>query len=185
MTLQYKLTETDFLQYHLFQASYSDRIKRQRRKSWLLLSIGFLSLSFIFYVSGKTGIARTMTYYFLILGLLVLFFYPLYQRGYYKKYYIKYIADSHKNSIGQICNVSFLDDIIETKDITGEYKINLSVIENVSETKDHFYLKMKTGGYFIIPKSQLANVNDLKVYLKQLCDRLSIRFIDDTNWRWK
>lgn len=181
MTLNYTLTENDFLQHQLFIASKTGRIKQQRTKTWLIFSAALLLLSLMFYQSSNTA----MTYYFLIFGLIVLCFFPLYQRRYYKNHYQKFIAETYKNRFGQTANINFTDECIETSDITGESKINLGEIENTTETSDYFYLKMKTGGHLIIPKQKLDNIGNVRQELKELCSKLSIEFLDDLKWRWK
>ena len=86
MTFTYILTENDFLQNQLFVASKSKRVKKQRIKSWITVSLVFLVLSFLFYESGNT----IMTYYFLGLGILAVCLYPFYLKWFYKRYYKKY-----------------------------------------------------------------------------------------------
>ncbi len=130
MTLQYQLDENDLLQCHLFVASKSDRIKSQRIKSCLIYSVAFLLLSLLFYQSHNMW----LTYYFLIFGFLWLCFYPLYQKWFYKRYYKRIIAETKTGKINQTANVSFTNDHIETNDITGESKINLTELEKVTET---------------------------------------------------
>jgi hypothetical protein len=181
MTLNYPLTENDFLQYQLFIASKSDRIKKQRLKTWLIYSAALLLLSLMFYQSGN----KIMTYYFLILGLILLCFFPIYQKQYYKSYYEKFIRDTYKNRFGQTATVSVNESFIETSDITGESKINLTEIENTTETGDYFYMKMRSGGHLIIPKFKLTDSDNVRQELRKLCSKLSVDFIDDLHWKWK
>ena len=61
----------------------------------------------------------------------------------------------------------------------------MTQIENVTETANYFYLKIKTGGHLIIPKLKINNVDDVREELKSLCAKLSIDFITDLNWKWK
>ncbi|HMK05185.1 MAG TPA: YcxB family protein [Ferruginibacter sp.] len=181
MKLTYSLSENDFLLHQLYIASKNDRIKQQRLKSWLIYTAALLILSLLFYQSGNTF----MTNYFLIFGLVILCFFPFYQKWYHKNHYKKYIADTYKNRFGQTTNVSLNEEGIETSDATGESKINLSEIENTIETSDYFYIKMRTGGHLIIPKFKLADTDSVRQELKKLCSKLSVDYIDDLNWRWK
>jgi hypothetical protein len=181
MILTYTLDENDFLQHQLFAVTKSKRIKQQRRKSWLGISVTFLLLSLMFYQSEN----NIMACYFLLFGLTSVFFYPLYQKRHYKNHYQKYIIDAYKNRFGQLVNIELKNESIEINDITGETKINLQNIQNITETKDYFYLEVKTGGHLIIPKSQIANVDSLRELLKELCNKLSIEFISDLDWKWK
>lgn len=181
MILTYQLDQNDFLQHQLFLATKTDRIKKQRRKSWLIISGSMVLLSLILFQSNNTFLG----YYFLGFAILSLIFYPLYQRRYYKNHYAKFIADNYKNRNGETVNVTFTDTTIETSDITGESKINLSVLESVTETPDYFYPALKTGGHLIIPKSKIDDAFQLRSELKQMCEKLKIAYIEDLNWKWK
>lgn len=181
MTLTYNLDQNDFLQHQLFAASKSDRIRKKRIRSWLILSCSWLLLSLAFYQAHNTFLAN----FFLAYGIITLIFYPFYQRSYYKNHYAKFIGDTYKNRFGKTSNIMFTETAIETYDITGEAKINLTQIENVTEIVDYFYLKMKSGGHIIIPKYKINNSSEVREKLKALCDKLSIDFITDLNWKWK
>jgi hypothetical protein len=181
MTLTYTLDQNDFLQHQLFLASKTDRIKKQRRRSWLIISGSMLLLGIMFYQSNN----MLLFYYFLALGILSLIFYPLYQKRRYRNHYAKFIADTYKDRFGQNANITFSELAIETNDITGQSKINLSALKNVTETPDYFYPKLKTGEHLVIPKSKIDKVPELRNELRQLCERLGIPFIEDLNWKWK
>jgi hypothetical protein len=180
MTLTYQLDHHDFLQHQLFSASKTPRIKKKRTTTWLMLSGSILLLCVVLYQSNND-----LFYYFLAFGIITFLFYPFYERYQYKNYYTKFIADTYKNRFGQPSNVTFTDRAIEINDITGEAKINLTEIENVTETGEYFYPKLKTGGHIIIPKTKVDNITELRNELKQLCNRLNIDFIDDLHWKWK
>ncbi|MEO6232539.1 MAG: hypothetical protein ABJB11_12080 [Ferruginibacter sp.] len=181
MTLTYQLDQNDFLQHQLFLASKTDRIKKKRTKSWLIVSGAMFLLGFLFLQSDNSF----LFYYFLAFGIVTLLFYPLYQRNQYKNHYAKFIADTYKNRFGQTANIHFGENAIETNDVTGESKINLSELESITETGDYFYPGLKTGGHLIIPKLKISDVSQLRQELKQLCQRLKINFIDDIIWKWK
>ena len=181
MTLTYTLAENDFLQHQLFIASKTERIKKQRVRTWLLYTASLLFLGLIFYQSGNI----VMTYYFSIFGLIFFCFFPLYQKNYYKSHYQKFIADTYRNRIGQAGTVSLNEDSVQTSDISGESKIYLSEIENITETGDYFYIKMRISGYLILPKYKLAEPDNVRQELKKTCRKLSVDFIEDLNWRWK
>ena len=181
MSFTYSLDQNDFLQYQLFLASKTDRIKKQRIKSWLIVTGCMLLLSFMFHQSNN----QFLFYYFLIFGILTFIFYPFYQRQKYKKHYARFIAENYKNKFGQTANLKFTEFAIEANDISGETKINLTELENVTETADYFYPKLKGGTGFIIPKSKIADVDHLRTELSNLCGKLNISFVQDLNWRWK
>jgi YcxB-like protein len=181
MRLEYSLNENDFLQHQLFTASKSEHIKKKRRKSWVIVSMATLLLSFICYRNTN----NFMAYSFLALAIYTIFFYPLYLRAYYKKYYKKFIADAYKNKIGINSSISFNDTQVVIFDRTGESKINLTEIEEITETGEYIFLRMKIGESLIIPKLKIKEVNELLKELKELTEKLNIKFISDINWKWR
>lgn len=182
MELKFSLNENDFLEHQLFLASKTDRIKKQRRKSWILVTFIFFGLSVIFFQTKNT----IMVYYFLVLGIISLIFYPYYQKYHYRKHYQKYIRDTYKNRFDQIVTLKFEEDFIETSDMNGESKINYSAFEEIIEIENYFFLKLKTGGSIIIPKKlKLENIIDLKSELVQKIEKYQIKIKDELNWKWK
>jgi hypothetical protein len=181
MTLTYKLEQNDYLQLHLFVASKSARVNQNRKNTWLIFSVIMFFLCGIFYENNN----RVMFYYFLIGGVGVFISFPRYQRYYYRTYYNDVVSDIYKNRFGQIVNMKFMDNTIETSDVTGESKINLTNLENVTEAGDYFFPKLKSGGHLIIPKAQDGNTNELRNVLKEICHRFNIEFIEDLNWKWQ
>lgn len=181
MNLSYSLDQNDFLQHQLFIASKTERIRSQRTRSWLVYSACFLMLSFMFRQSHNLPLAH----YFMVCCIIFFIGYPFYQRRHYKNYYEKYISENYKNRFGKTANLSFTDDMIESSDITGESKTKLTEIENITETGAYFYPKLKTGGNIIIPKFKINNTDELRNELKNLCQRLDIKYVEDLNWKWK
>ncbi len=181
MTIIYTLNENDFLQYQLYIASKTDSIKKQRKNTWLIFSGSFLLLSFMFYQSGNTF----LTYYFLFFGIIVACFYPTFQKWYHRNHYRKYIVENYKNKLGDTGRITFKDDIIEIVERAGEFKIKLTEIENTTEIADYFFIKMNSGGHLILPKNQLDNIDNVRNGFKQICNKLSVSFIEELNWRWK
>src|SRR5438270_11178060 len=103
------------------------RIKEQRRRSWAIWSIAFLCLSFIFYQKKDLW----LTYYFLVFGILCIFFYPLYSRWYYKRHYRKHIEQTYKSRFGKEATVTIDNEYIHELAESGESKIPASEMEKV------------------------------------------------------
>ncbi len=144
--------------------------------SWSMVTLGTL-----FYQSKY----MFLTDYFLALGIISFLFYPAYQRWHDKKHYAKFIVDNYKYRFGQTTHVEFAESAIECTDITGESNINLTGIENITETGGYFDPKLITGETLIIPESKLDAVSELRMELKQICSRFKIDFIEDLQWKWK
>ena len=177
MTLEYKINEQDFLDFQLFTASKSDRINKKKRNGWILLTIGSIVIALYFYLSENTA----MTIYFGLVAIVCGLFYPKYFKWRYKKHYKTYIKENYSKRFGQVESLEINSDYIFSKDKTGEGKINLSEIERVDETDNHFFLKISTGMSLLIPKSELGNVDKLRKKFKEI----GLIINDETKWTWK
>jgi YcxB-like protein len=181
MILSYLLTEYDFLQHQLFVSSKSERIKKLRTKSLILVSSILFILSILFFQSKNNFLA----YSFLAYGVINIFLYPLYLKNHYKKHYQKFIQENYKNRFGKLSTLTLNNDSIECFDTTGNLKINLSEIEVINETGEYFYLSLKSGGNIIIPKVTSEDIDILRTGLQQITDRLKIKLNSELNWKWK
>ena len=59
-------------------------------------------------------------------------------------------------------------------------KINLSEVERVDETIDHFFLKISTGISLIIPRKELNNPDILREHLQNI----GLAINNETDWNW-
>jgi hypothetical protein len=124
-----------------------------------------------------------MSAYFLTTGILSIFFYPIYQKWYYKKHYRKFIAETYKNRFGQPEEMKFTEEWVEVKDVSGESKIKLAEVESITETGSYFYLKLRTGGDLVIPK-KIPEIDLVRLRLKELCNKFNIAYHSDRKWKW-
>jgi purine-cytosine permease-like protein len=177
MTFEFKISEQDFLDFQLFTASKSDRINKKKRNGWLFLTIGAIVVALYFYVNHNTFLSIYSGLVAIVFGL----FYPKYFKWRYKKHYKTYIKDIYSKRFGQIETIEISNDSILSKDKTGEGRINLSEIEQIDETDNHFFLKISTGISLIIPKKELNNTANLKKKFKDI----GLTLNDETNWKWE
>ncbi|MBK8807419.1 MAG: YcxB family protein [Bacteroidales bacterium] len=177
MKLEYKIIEQDFLDFQLFTASKSDRIKKKKTNSWILLTAGSIMVAFYFYFKENT----IMTIYFGLVAVACGLYFPKYFKWRYKKYFKIYIKENYSNRFGHVETIEINNDSIFSKDKTGEGKINLSEIEKIDETDNHFFLKISTGLSLIIPKRELEKTDELKSKFKDL----GLTLNNETNWMWK
>src|SRR5687768_16332003 len=153
MTLTYNLSENDYLQYLLFSATKSERIKKERKQSLITVTFSLLVISLLFYITGN----KILTYYFVAIAILCLVFYPLYLRSYYKNHYQKFLDEKSQNKLDEISTITLTENSIENFEKNCESKINLSELEEINETGQYFYLTMKMGGSLIIPKAKIED----------------------------
>jgi len=164
----------------LFMASKSEQLKKTRKKTRILFLILILLLTFIFFILNKF-----FAYILGAVGILFFIFYPNYSRLFYRKYFTK-VADTkeYQSLHGQV-DVFLTNEFIESHSVKGEMKYYFSNIENITETKDYFFLKTKTIEYLLFPKSQIENLNELKSYFKNISQEHRIDFMEEMNWKWQ
>ena len=177
------LDENDYLTYQLYTASKTPRIRRARIRGWILTTVTLLCSAYLFFESYNDFLG----YYFLVASALSLTIYPIYSRWRYKRHYKKYIKDTYMNRFGQESELEISNDVIVTKDKTGEGKINTTEIEEINEIKDFYFVKVKTGVSLIISKVK-ADSKDLEAIekaLKELADKKRIKWNVDLDWKWR
>ena len=177
MTLEYKINEQDFLDFQMFTASKSDRINKKKRNGWILLTVSSIVVALYFYLNQNTA----MTVYFGLVAIACGLFYPRYFKWRYKKHYKTYIRENYSKRFGQVETLELDNNYIFSKDKTGEGKINLSEIERIDETRNHFFLKISTGLSLLIPKKELEGIDELREKFKAI----GLAVNDETNWKWK
>jgi YcxB-like protein len=181
MTLKYCLSADDYLQHQLYIASTTKRIKRKRRQGLIVVVLAFTASTALFYETDN----KLLTYYFAALSILSLVFYPFYLRNHYKKHYQKFIFDTYKERFDKYATIVFKEETLETFDETGEAKLNYSVFKEIIETSNHIFIKVRTGGGLIIPKSEAEDLENIILTLKTLADRMKIRYMEKLDWKWR
>lgn len=181
MTLHYTLTEDDYLQHQLFIASKTRRIKVRRWQSWIIVVVALIVLTIFFIGTGNTVMAYSVG----VFGIFTVVFYPFYLRDHYRRHYQKFISDTYKERFGEYSTIYFNEETLDTSDKTGEAKLNYAMFKEIVETKNHIFIRIKTGGSLIIPKSRVDNIEAVIPALKRLTNRLQINYLEELNWKWK
>ena len=176
MKFQYKIEAEDFLEFQLYTASKDIIIQKRKLRSWILLPIAFSIMAIFSYLSQTYYLAV----YFTVLALVIGVFYPKYYRWRYKKHYASFIGRNYSKRFGQIAELEITKDFIRSIDKVAEGKVKLSEIEYVSETPNHFYIKISTGMSFIIPKREIVTTVDIKSEFS----KIGITVNDELNWKW-
>jgi hypothetical protein len=176
MKIDYELQENDFLQFQLFTASKSDRIKRKKRNSWLIMTFCSFIIAGYFYIIENHSLAI----YFGLISILTALFYPNYFKSRYKNHYKKFIKENYAKRFGQRETLEFHSDYIFAKNKTGEGKIYLKEIEEINETEFHYFLKVSTGVSLFMPKQNVEQSNELISRFNEL----GIKVNDELSWKW-
>lgn len=175
------LDENDYLTFQLYTASKTPRVKRTRTRSWIMTTVTFACLAYLFYNSDNDFLGI----YFIVIAGLSLALFPFYTRWRYKRHYLKYIRDTYKNRFGEKCELEFENDIIVTKDKSGEMKINKSEVEEINEIKDFFFIKTRTGVSLIISKSKSDDIEKIKNEIKSMIETRGVKHNIELDWKWR
>ena len=164
LQIEYQLDENDFMEFQLFAASQSPLIAKKKRRSWLLLSLASTALTINFIINQGNFLAV----YFGVVSASIIMFYPRYINWQYKRHFRKHIRENYVNRFGTIEYLEFHDDHLFVRDKIGEGTINVSEVECVDETPNHFFLKVSTGMSIIIPKNGLSNLDEIREEFQRL-----------------
>lgn len=122
--------------------------------------------------------------YFLIpLALIVILFYPKYQKWYYRRHYINHIKEHYKNKVNQTSVLELDSECIKSSSKFGEASINLREVIELNETGDYLFVKISTGESLILPKAKV----DIDLFKKELLSILpsnGLLVTEELNWKW-
>ena len=177
MELEFKIDEQDFLDFQLFTASQSGRIKRNMWNGWIFLTLGCGIAAGYFYFEDSIALAIFLGLATIVYGL----FYPKYFRRTHKKHYKNYIRENYSNRFNKQEYIEINNETIFAKDKVGESTINISEIERIDETEKHFFVKITTGVSLIIPKYKIQNPDDVRAKFESL--GFSTNKVVNKKWR--
>lgn len=180
MTLDYTLTQEDFLTYQLYTANHSERIQKKRKKARYIVPIIYLVCAYVMYLTGD-GVATV----FIALAIIWFLVYPTWTRYRYKKHYQSFVKEQFKNYDNRIVSLTIDDDFIYTKDEGSESKITLTEIQEISELPTLFLIKIKTAQSLVISKAGIDNSEKVKLKLESIAERYNTPYHKHLDWKWK
>ena len=178
MILEYKLIGNDFFQMQLFFFNEEKLLKRVIIKNFF---IWFIIYSLIFLIMFLNNQKET-SYLVLIGAVIGLIIQPFMV----KNLYFKRIQKQNKlyeNRFNKIVSLEINNECIKISGNSGESKINISTIDKIIETKQHFFLAFKPE-VIIIPKSEIEDQSFVKNELIKLTENQKIEFQNQLNWKW-
>ena len=182
MIISYQLNANDFLQYQLYTASKSDRIKKKRRRNKIIIPLIYIAVAAFYLYSNDTQGAII----FFSLGFLCFFLYSFWERRHYIKNYESFIKENYKNRFHKTIVLEIDQDFISSKDISGsEIKIATSEIEEINEISSSLFIQLNIGNSLILPKDKIQNINEMIPFLRQLANSLNVKYNIENYWKWK
>ncbi len=181
MNLTYTLTFQDFLNFQLFNASESPRVRKKRaRNRW---SVAFLFLVMaIVYLLINTQYLMSMVC--LLLSILWYWLYPLRDASMYRKHYLNHIRDVRADQLGAFATVEITTDQIKMHSNSINTEIATSEVQDVVEIPENMLIRLNGGMAVIIPKGQV-NLEETREFLKRFASELQVPYRALLDWKWK
>lgn len=161
---KYTVEAEDFLAFQLFNASLSKRLKVRRWVAWLSIPIIYSVLAYSIY----SPYTLVLFWIVIIVGVFWLAGYPFYSKWRYKRYYTRYVNDTHKNNFGKEVVLKIDDTHIQMSDTDGsEGRMKIEQIEAIYELESHLFIKLKNGQTIILPKARMIDFETFYPQIKQ------------------
>jgi hypothetical protein len=174
MLFTFKIEKDDFLTFQLYTVSKSVNVLKTRRRGQLLTSIAGFLLSVNLFVTGS----KIAAVFMLAISIMTYVFYPRYHRWRLKSHFKKYSKKNYGSQFGQEENLETQSDYVISKNIAGEGKVLSSELYDLTEIRDHFFLKMKNGSSIILPKRDIKEEKGLVKEFK----KMGVPLIQELDW---
>ena len=176
MTVTFRITAEDFTTYYLYVASRSKVVTAKRNLRRYGFSLLFLALSAWFYLDENLPIAIGLS----VLAVLWFIFYPRFSKASQKRFYERYIAENYKNRINRQTEFTTSPGFISIIDGKTHSKIHVSEFEKLIGIEPLFFLTLKSGTAYIIPKNQV----DLNAFKAEI-GAIGIPVFEENHWQWQ
>ena len=182
MIIKYKLEESDYLSNQLFIASKSERIKKKRRNSIVVVPAAYLIFALLCFVSDAT----TMGTVFIVFGFLWYFLYPKYQAKKYYKHYRDFIRENYQDALGSEVSIELKSDMLVYKDFMTESKIQVESINEIYKLPNVFLINLNKATNLVLPRTYLVNDhNQIQDFVKQMNTLYNLDVLDYSDWIWE
>lgn len=180
MHLSFTIGFDAFLTYQLFHASQSPLVQKKRRRSkWTIIGLVVLVIAGMLFL-GNYGLALLYT----VFGIAWFFLYPIYERGYYKKHYIKSLKEKLAGISEKQIELDITSSGIHAREDGSEGNIEVSRVNSVHELPDIFLIQLQQSMAFIIPKEKV-DAEAVKMHLEQMALTWQVPYMTQLNWKWK
>lgn len=178
LTIDFVLSENDYLSLFLYRASQSKQLKDRRNKGWILIPAVFAMFAFVFYTDNTMPLAIM----FACLAILYPFLYPIQVNKAYLNNLKKQTLPMLRYNFDKPVKIIFNESDITSFSFAGESKVYHSAINEVVETGSHFFIYIKTGNNFIIPKFGLIKIEAVENRLEEIVKQMEISYKKDLDF---
>lgn len=181
MTIEYTLTEEDFLTHQLYIASTSERIKKKRRNTRIVIPVLYIGLG-LFFLSDDNS---SLSVFFIVFGCLWYFVYPEWERKRYIRHYKSFINENYSERINRPASLTIDGETLITSDQSSESRVKTEEIKQVTELPFIMLITLKTGVSLIVSKTKVQDTGILITRLRELAAQLNVPYVQELNWTWK
>jgi hypothetical protein len=181
MKVYYSLDQEDYLQHQLYVCNTTPSIIKKRKANWFWLTFLFFAFAVIFFLLENQHLAL----FSFFMGLLVILFYPMFERKKYFNYYNKYIKAHYPKKASDIAYIEFQSTYLLANNPHSELKIDYTAIEKIVEIKEYIFIRLNFTSSLIIPKNKIENLEEIKNYIIELSRKLNKEYSEELHWNWR
>jgi hypothetical protein len=182
MKIEFVIEEKDYLTNQLFTITNSGELQKQERTRKFFF-VGIFVLLGALMITGESLFLIVFGVFFIVFSILIILYYSIYFRRDIKRIYLKKIQEDYPEVFGSKVSIEVRSDDFHIKDKTGEYFVNLSLVEVIYEIEEYFFIKLSTGSNLIFPKRVLSN-KLTEQQLKAKFNTLNLFIEERLNWNF-
>ncbi|WP_231426251.1 hypothetical protein [Pedobacter sp. Leaf250] len=176
--IKYILKEKDFLQANLYHFKNDGKLKQIILKTWFAYL--FIISMLIAFLLWKDEMLMALILFCILL--IISFFHSGRMKRHYIHHYKK-LLKAYESRFDKEVRLKINDSHLHYESVAGQSDVFLSQISSMSETENHFFIKLKIETV-IIPKAGIENVNRLRDDLISLARNLNLNYHEDLSWKW-
>lgn len=172
MTLNYQLSEEDYINYNMYLAATSDAIKKLKGRSRLLLLLLFILISSAFYYFNRVMGIVTMS-----VSIVAFLLFPLLYDKLYLRTYRSMLTGKFAGKTGIPILLQMDTQEIHIQSNGGEQRIPAEQVANVTDISTLFIVRLKTGDAIIIARKGIADIATIQQQIQQLAATWQVPYI--------
>lgn len=180
MELNYTLLKQDYLTFNLFHTSKNPQVKRQRIRSWIIMAVCFVIISYFFYTNMGLELYISVPVF-----LIFLIVYPFRIASLYKNNITRSVDMNYGDAYPEQVFVTIGSDFIEIRDNRSLSRVNTPYIGGFIEIGDYFFIKLTSLNYIIIPKRNFPDLDSIRKKMLDISKMYDLPFEAELDWKWK
>lgn len=181
MRIEYTLENNDFLQYQLYNASTPGIVKTRRNSTKVVVPLIYLLIGFYFFINSE----YFSFIIFMIISIGWFFLYPVWERGYYIRFYTKFNIERYSDRFNKLASINFTEDKLIAKEGDVISEVPFTEVKEINEIGSQIFLKLRLGDSMIIAKDKISNLEELHLTLTNISKAYNIPYNKKLDWKWK